>query len=297
MFPELFSVNEGRNLRKRLRETFAKLFPAEESVGVYNAFDIIGDIAIIKLPNASTAKAEADAEAIMKRHRNVKAVFAQISGVSGDFRLRRLAHIAGENRTVTVHRESGCCFAVDVESCYFSPRLLHERMRIARMVQPDEVVVNMFAGVGCFSIIIAKYAQAAKVFSIDVNPVAVEFMKENIRRSMVYGKVVPLLGDAKAIIEARLQRCADRVLMPLPEKAFAYLPSAVSALKTSGGWIHVHAFEHMLKSENAAEKVRRKVMETLGASGVNFEVPNVRIVRSTGPNWFQLVADVHLHCS
>lgn len=292
MFPELFSVNEGRNLRKRLRKTFATLVSAEESVGVYNAFDIIGDIAIFKLPNSSMARAEVVAEAIMKRHRNVKAVFAQTGGVAGDFRLRRLAHIAGENRSVAVHRESGCCFAVDLESCYFSPRLMHERMRIAHMVQPDEVVVNMFAGVGCFSIIIAKHSQAAKVFSIDVNPVAVEFMKENIRRNRVYGKVVPLLGDAKAIIEARLQRCADRVLMPLPERAFAYLPSALSALKTSGGWIHVHAFEHALKTESAAEKVRQKVVGTLGTSGVHFEVPRVRIVRSTGPNWFQLVADV-----
>jgi tRNA (guanine37-N1)-methyltransferase len=278
-----------------LRETFAKLFPAEESVGVYNAFDIIGDIAIIKLPTPSTAKAEIVAEAIMKRHRNVKTVFAQTSAVTGDFRLRSLRHMAGENRTATVHRESSCCFAVDVESCYFSPRLLHERMRIARMVQSDEVVVNMFAGVGCFSIIIAKHSQAAKVFSIDVNPVAVEFMKENIRRNRVYGKVVPLLGDAKAIIETRLQRCADRVLMPLPERAFAYLPSAVSALKTSGGWIHVYAFEHALKTESAAEKVRQKMTETLGASGANFEVPHVHIVRSTGPNWFQLVADVHFN--
>jgi tRNA (guanine37-N1)-methyltransferase len=295
MFPDLFSGNEGRNLRKRLRKTFAKLFPEEESMSVYSAFDIIGDITIFKLSNPSTARTEVVAEAIMKRHGNVKAVFAQTGGVAGDFRLRRLAHIAGENRTVTVHRESSCCFAVDVESCYFSPRLMHERMRIARMVQPDEVVVNMFAGVGCFSIIIAKHSQAAKVFSIDVNPVAVEFMKENIRRNRVYGKVVPLLGDAKAIIEARLQRCADRVLMPLPEKAFAYLPSAVSALKISGGWIHIYAFEHALKTESAAEKVRQKVAETLGASGVNFEVPHVRIVRSTGPNWFQLVADMHVN--
>ncbi len=294
MFPELLGFNEGLGLRKRLRETFAKLFPAEESVSVYSAFDIIGDIAIIKLPNSSTAKPEDVAEAIMNRHRNVKTVFVQTSGVTGDYRLRRLAHVAGENRTVTVHRESGCCFAVDVESCYFSPRLLHERLRIARLVQPDEVVVNMFAGVGCFSIIIAKHSQAAKVFSIDVNPVAVKFMEENIRRNRVYGKVVPLLGDAKEIIEARLQCCADRVLVPLPEKAFVYLPCAVSALKKSGGWIHVHAFEHALKTENLAEKVKQKVAETLDVLGVNFEVYHVRVVRSTGPNWFQLVADVHV---
>jgi tRNA G37 N-methylase Trm5 len=168
-------------------------------------------------------------------------------------------------------------------------------MHIAHLVQPDETVVNMFAGVGCFSIIIAKHARAEKVFSIDANPVAVKFMEENIRRNRVYGKVVPLLGDSKAIIENRLQRCADRVLMPLPEKALAYLPCAVSALKASGGWIHVHAFEHALKTENPARKVRQKVTKTLDASGVNFEVPHVRLVRSTGPNWFQLVADVHVN--
>ena len=281
-------------MRKRLKETFAKLFPAEDSVSIYSSFDIIGDIAIIKMPNSSAAKPETVAEAIMARHGNVKTVFAQTSGITGDYRLRSLKHVAGENRTVTVHRESGCCFAVDVESCYFSPRLLHERLRIARLVQPDEVVVNMFAGVGCFSIIIAKHSQAAKVFSIDVNPVTVAFMAENIRRNRVYGKVVPLLGDAKAIIEARLQCCADRVLMPLPEKAFAYLPCAVSALKKSGGWIHVHAFEHALKTENPAEKVKQKVAETLAVLNVDFEVSHVRVVRSTGPNWFQLVADVHI---
>jgi len=277
-----------------LKDTLAKLFPAEGTVDVYSAFDIIGDIAIIKLPKTSKAKAEAVAEAIMNRHKNVKAAFVQTSGVTGDFRLRSLKHVAGENRTVTVHRESSCCFAVDVESCYFSPRLLHERLRIASFVQPEEVVVNMFAGVGCFSIIIAKHAKAAKVFSMDVNPVAVKFMEENIRRNRVYGKVVPLLGDAKEIINARLQHYADRVLMPLPEKAFAYLPCAVSALKTSGGWIHVHAFEHALKTENPAEKVRQKLTETLAALEINFEVPHVRVVRSTGPNWFQLVADVHV---
>ncbi len=280
-------------MRKRLKDTFAKALP-EGSGGVYNAFDIIGDLAVIKLPDSSAVTAKAVGEAIMNRHRNVKTVLAQVSPVTGAFRLRRLAYLAGENRTYTLHKESGCAFAVDVESCYFSPRLLHERMRIARLVQPEEVVVNMFTGVGCFSIIIARHSQAAKMFSIDVNPVAVKFMEENIRRNRVYHKVVPLLGDAKAIIDARLRRCADRVLMPLPEKAFEYLPSAVSALKTSGGWVHVHAFEHALKIEIVAEKVRQKVAETLGVSGLDFKVSCVRVVRSTGPNWFQLVADVHV---
>jgi tRNA (guanine37-N1)-methyltransferase len=287
-------VNEGGSLRKRLRKTLAHAFPAEGSVGVYNAFDIIGDIAITKVPKPSTVGARDIAEAIMKRHRNVKAVFVQDTGVRGDFRLRSLVHVAGENRTRTVHKESGCSFAVDVEKCYFSPRLSHERLRIAQLVQPDETLVNMFAGVGCFSIMIAKRQPTAKVFSIDINPAAVQFMQENIKLNRVFNKVVPLLGDSTEIVKTQLQHCADRVLMPLPEKAYGYLPCAVSALKLSGGWIHIHAFEHATKTENPAEKVKQKVKEKLDASGVAFEIPFVRVVRNTGPNWWQLVADVHM---
>ena len=280
-------------MKKRLREIFEESFP-EGSLGVYNAFDIIGDIAIFKLPSSSEEKAEAVAEAIMNRHKNVKTVFVQTSAITGDFRLRSLMHMAGENRTCTVHKESGCSFAVDVSLCYFSPRLLHERMRIARLVQPQEVVVNMFAGVGCFSIIIARHARARKVFSIDVNPAAVKFMEKNIRLNRVYGKVVSFIGDAKTIIDARLQRCADRVLMPLPKKSLKYLPCALTALKASGGWVHVHTFEHAVNPVDPMKKAEHKVAATLAALGVDFTIPCIRVVRSTGQNWFQLVVDVHI---
>ena len=185
-------------------------------------------------------------------------------------------------------------FAVDVEKCYFSPRLSHERMRIAKMVESNEAVVNMFASVGCFSIIIANHANPAKVFSIDVNPAAVQFTQKNIRLNRVYNKITPLLGDSKEIINNRLQRVADRVLMPLPEKARGYLPCGLSALKTSGGWIHYYGLEHANKTESPAEKIKLKVAEALDALGVAFEVQYVRVVRRTGPNWFQLVADVHV---
>jgi tRNA (guanine37-N1)-methyltransferase len=255
---------------------------------------MVGDIAIIRLPRDSSVNAQTAAKAIMSVHRNVKTVLLQTSPVAGDLRLRSLTYVAGENKTRTVHREFGCIFAVDVAKCYFSPRLSHERMRIARPVEPGETVVNMFAGVGCFSIIIAKHSKAAKVFSIDLNPAAVQFMRENIRLNRVYDKVTPLLGDSKDIINRRLQRVADRVLMPLPEKALEYLPSAVSALKPSGGWIHLYVFEHAAKTENPAEKAKLKAAEALEALGVAFEVPFVRVVRSTGPNWYQLAADVHV---
>jgi tRNA (guanine37-N1)-methyltransferase len=281
-------------LRKRLGKTLSGVLSSEDLCKVYNSFDVVGDIAIIRLPDASQSNAQTAAKAIMSRHRNVKTVLLQASPVSGDLRLRRLTHVAGENKTSTVHREFGCSFSVDVAKCYFSPRLSHERMRIARKVKPDETVVNMFAGVGCFSIMIAKHANHEKVFSIDVNPVAIRFMQENIRLNRVYGKVIPLLGDSKEIIHSRLQHVADRVLMPLPEKALEYLPNALSALKSSGGWIHYYGLEHAKKTESPVENVKLKVAEALDVLGVDFEVPFVRVVRSTGPNWFQLVADIHV---
>jgi len=277
-----------------LRKNLSCTLSSGDVSKVYNSYDVIGDIAIIRMLCASVRIAQSVAEAIMGVNKNVKTVLAQESPVAGDFRLRRLTHVAGENKTSTIHKESSCVFSVDVAKCYFSPRLSNERMRIARMVKPSETVVNMFAGVGCFSIIIAKHANPAKVFSIDVNPAAIQFMQENIRLNRVYDKVTPLLGDSKELINSRLQHVADRVLLPLPEKALEYLPYAVSALKASGGWIHYYGFEHAAKTESPAEKAKLKVADTLDTLGVDFDVPFIRVVRSTGPNWFQLVADVHV---
>jgi tRNA (guanine37-N1)-methyltransferase len=228
----------------------------------------------------------------MSVHKNVKTVLAQTGAVCGDFRLRKLEYVAGKRETVTVHRESGCLFSVDVERCYFSPRLSYERMRVARQVRNEEVVVNMFAGVGCFSILISKYSGVEKVYSIDVNPMAFQYMQENIRLNRVYGKVIPILGGATEVIEKRLCHLADRVLMPLPEKAFEYLPYALLALKKTGGWIHYYDFEYAKKDEDAAEKVKLKVSERLQSHGVTFEIPLARVVRATGPNWYQVVLDI-----
>jgi tRNA (guanine37-N1)-methyltransferase len=281
-------------LRKRLSNPLSNTISSEVTGNICNSFDVVGDIAIIKMPSPSQETAEVFAKAILNRHRNINTVLLQASPVSGDLRLRRLNYVAGENKTCTVHKEFDCSFSVDMAECYFSPRLSHERMRIARMVEPNETVVNMFAGVGCFSIAITKHANPAKVFSIDVNPRATQFMQENIRLNRVYGKVIPLLGDSKEIVTSRLQQVADRVLLPLPEKALEYLPCAVSALKAPGGWIHYYGLEHAKKTESAADKVKLKVAEKLAVLGVNFDVSFVRVVRSTGPNWFQLAVDVHV---
>ncbi len=281
-------------MKKRLKQLLSETLPREELADIYNSYDIVGDIAIIRLTEISRKYSQIIAETIMAVHKNVRTVLAQTSPIHGDFRLRKLEHLAGENETATIHKESECLFSVDLEKCYFSPRLFYERMRIAKLVKNGETIINMFAGVGCFSIVIAKHSKAEKIYSIDVNPAAVQFMKENVKLNRVYGKVIPIEGDAKDIIQKRLRGVADRVLMPLPEKAFEYLPYAVLALKNSGGWIHYYDFEHAGKTENAIEKVKTKVAEKLESMGISFEVSFGRIVRATGPNWYQIVLDILL---
>jgi tRNA (guanine37-N1)-methyltransferase len=261
---------------------------------VYNSYDIVGDIAVIKVPNHDLENAKKAAKEIMTLYpRKIKAVFMQTSAVQGDFRVRQLTFLAGENRTVTVHKEHGCLFRVDVEKCYISPRLLLEHQRIPSIVTQGEVVVNMFSGVGCFSILIAK-ASGSKVYSIDVNPTAYECMQENVRLNRVINRVIPLLGDSKELILSQLRGVADRVLMPLPELALEYLPYALMALKPSGGWIHYFDFQHATKGENPIEKTRQKVSEALDNLGASYTLGFSRVIRSTGPYWYQTIIDVHV---
>jgi len=281
-------------MRKSLKNLLAgRLTPSDVQL-VSDSYDIIGDIAVIRVPEELRPRGGIIAEAIMSTHRRVKTVLSQTSPVSGDFRLRGLEWVGGERGTETLHREYGCVLAVDLETCYFSPRLSHERMRIARLVKPNETLVNMFAGVGSYSIIIAKHSAAEKIYSIDANPSADRYVKENIRLNRVDARVTPLLGDAKEIVTKRLRGVADRVLMPLPEKAYEYLDTAFSALKSSGGYIHYYDFTHAGKGETPTEEVRARVSDRLRSLGVRFDLPSARVVRTTGPNWYQVVVDIHV---
>lgn len=277
-----------------LKDELANMLEPSEIKMVYKSFDIVGDIAILKVPEALKNKGEIIADAVMRIHRNVKTVLCQVGPTSGELRLRELKWLRGEKRTETIHREHGCLFKVDLSKCYFSPRLSYERMRVARQVKPGEVVVNMFAGVGCFSVLIAKFSKAEKVFSIDINPEAVRYMRINVSLNRVDGLVEPIEGDSKEVIVSRLRGTADRVLMPLPEKAYEYLDYALMALKPCGGVIHYYDFEHAGKNEDPIKKVIDKVSRKLLNLGAIFNILSSRIVRTVGPRWYQVVLDIFI---
>lgn len=274
-----------------LKQVLGSILTHEETAQVYSAFDQIGDIVIIKIPDKLMPKKKLIADAIVANVKTAKVVFAQVSAVKGDFRVRDLEFIAGENRTVTEYKEHACRFKVDVARTYFSPRLSTERLRIAEMVGNDETIVNMFAGVGTYSVVIARMNKTCRVYSIDSNSAASELDKINAKLNKVQDRVFSICGDAAEVIKGKLAGQANRVLMPLPERAKEFVDSAVLALKEKG---IVHYFAHV-KADS------KKVGRELGLEDArdafaeyNHQVLATRVIREVGPRIYQIVADVSI---
>ncbi|HEY3094708.1 MAG TPA: class I SAM-dependent methyltransferase family protein [Nitrososphaera sp.] len=272
-----------------LKQVLGSILSQEEIAQVYSAFDQIGDIVIIKIPDELMPKKKLIADAILGNVKTAKAVFAQVSPVRGHYRVRDLEFIAGENRTITEYKEHACRFKVDIAKTYFSPRLSTERQRIAEMVGDNETVVNMFAGIGTYSVVIAKMNRTCKVYSIDSNSAASELDKINAKLNKVQDRVVSIWGDAVEVIKDRLSGQADRVLMPLPERAREFVDSAVLALKEKG---IVHYFAHV-KADSKKAGQELGLQDAVDAfAKYDHQVLGVRVVREVGPRIYQIVADV-----
>jgi len=246
-----------------------------------SSFDIIGDIAIIELPEELMGYGNAIGEAILKVHRHIKAVFAKGSKVSGEYRVRELIHLAGEKRTETLHRENGIRLKLDVARVYFSPRLATERMRIFEKTRPGEVIFDMFAGVGPYAVLLARKARL--VFAVDLNPWAIRYLEENIRLNKV-SNVVPVLGDVRKVA-GKLE--ADRVIMNLPKFADRFLREAMLSVR-SGGVVHYYGFspEEDLFSEHEA-----KIKAVARELGFTVEFLEERKVRPYAPRQFNIAID------
>ncbi len=276
-----------------LRRLAKEVLGEEVSRKVWGRVEIIGDIAIIrKPPDVDLETLKILANELVRRLRYVKSVWAAVTPVTGTYRVREYVHLAGEKRSETIYREHGCVFKVDIREVYISPVLNYEHIRIARKVAKGEYVINMFAGVGLFSIIIAKHASPSKVISIDINPIAYRLMVENIRLNKVNDVVEAVLGDACEIVK-RYRGMADRVLMPLPELSLKCLPQAVEALKGKGD-VHVYEFVAATSREEAVVEAKRIFGDVLNELNVSYGFEEGRVVRSVGPRYYQVVLDIKI---
>ena len=258
---ERINTPQAGDYRQYLSDIGSELLPFLPS-----SFDVVGDLCIVKLQDEVVPHANLIAAAIMRSIKNVSGVFLD-HGVTGEFRIRSLKRIGGVNRTVTLHREFGMKLRVDIAQVYFSPRLAGERNRIANLIHVGgrggegernensenyctkpithdtyETIFDMFAGVGPFSIGIARKHPNTIIHAIDSNPVAIKLIKENLTHNKITN-VIPHYGDARKITENLFRTTPfQRIIMNLPHHAIDFLDLALKVIEN--GFIHLYTICH-----------------------------------------------------
>ncbi len=287
----VFSVRVKR--AQELSEIVAEFLSPDLLARFPRAIDFVGDIAVIELPTELEPYKKRIGEAVLEAHKRARTVLAKSGAVSGTYRLREFELIAGIPDTETTHVEHSCKYRLDLSRAYFSPRLSHEHLRVASQVSEDETVVDMFAGVGPFAVLIAKMRRNVAVYAVDINPNAVEYLKKNVVLNKVEDKVTPILGDANVVIRERLRGKADRVIMNLPEKAHEHIAAACEAIKPEGGTIHYYEFAGEPGSLEAAKNRVAERVQQAGRAVVDFT--SARRVREVAPFKWQIAIDAKIH--
>ncbi len=235
-----------------LKEQLKGIVPTERLNLLSNHFHVIGDIAIVSLPPEFEGCKKYIASAIISQRRNIRTVLNKTSKLEGAKRVASMEVLAGEG-TVTLHREFGFVYKLDVAKVFFNSRLSYERNRIALKVQPGEKVLVPFCGVGPFVVPLA--ARGAIVFALESNPEACRWLAENIERNGVKDNVIMIRGDAFSA-PYMLKMQFDRIVIPTPYGMDPILETIVPAVK-KGGSVHFYAFKKMYQIDGLIEMFRK----------------------------------------
>ena len=263
--------------------------PADR-LGFDPSYERLGDVAIVDEDDPERAREIGDA--ILGSDLPVRAVIDRASKVKGDLRVRDWTVVAGEDGgdrpvTETVHREYGFEYRLDLSRVYFSPRLATERHRVTEGVEAGEQAIDMFAGVGPF--VVPMAARGATVVGVDLNPAAIEYLRENARRNGVADRVTAIEGDVRDVA-ADYAGWADRIVMNLPHSADEFLESAVT-LAADDCVVHYYDIQH---EDDPFGPGERAIREAAAAEGYAIEVLTRHVVRSYAPHELNVCLDVRL---
>ena len=250
-----------------LKEALKGELTDEELEHLVKSFEVIGDIAIIEIPEELEHRKELIGEKLMELNKHINTVLREVSGRKGQFRTRDYEFLAGDEDTETVHKEHGCRFRLDPTEMYFSEKEGKERQRIVEQVEEGEIIMAMFAGVGPFPITIANEKDVEKIYAVELNPEAYRYLEKNIELNNLEDTVVPIEGDVREVCSEYFGKC-DRVLMPLPKDSDDFLDLAVKCLG-DGGVIHYYSWSDEEDLYKEAEEKVREVVESQGR-GVSF---------------------------
>jgi len=250
-----------------------------KNIEIWKRIEIVGDIAIIGIPfNEEPSDLIDYAKLLLQEYKYIKSVWGRFRNTSGEYRLPEYHYLAGEKRSYTLYKENGCTYFLDFTKVFFSQTLSYEHLRIAKQVRKNEIIINMFAGFGPFSILADKIGYPQKVYSIDINPYAYYFMNCNININKTYD-IIPIYGDAFKKIYSLED--ANRIISPLPEKHKEAYEVALQKVKKDG-IINLFVEVEVKKGENPIKVAMKEYPKSIFG----------RIVRSVNPRKYHVILDI-----
>jgi tRNA (guanine37-N1)-methyltransferase len=264
-------------LRERISEEELKL--------VRRSFEIIGDVVIIDVPNEIYHLKDLIVSAILKKHKNVKTILRKTGEVEGVYRIAKYELLHGRE-TETIVKEHGCRFLVDPTKVYYSVKLSGERERIAKLVKDGERVLVMFAGVGPYAIVIARLARPSEVIGVELNPIAAEYFRKNVKLNKVEDRVKVIEGDVREVVPS-IKGEFDRILMPSPYTAENFVPVVRGKVK-KGGFVHYYTFAGKEEEKSLPERIK----ELFKNHGIEVEAEYMRCCGNFAPYVYRYVLDL-----
>ncbi len=261
----------------------SELLPEEIEL-LPRGWQILGEVIVVKIHPRLNLYQGRIAQALLDFYPRCKTVLRDY-GIEGPFREPMRETIAG-TKTETVHRENGVTFNLDARKVMFSAGNLSERMRMSNLGR-GEYVVDMFAGIGYFSIPMAVHSRPSKILAIELNPNAYHYLCQNIRMNRVEEIVEPVLGDCAKVTP---EGVADRVVMGMVQVTDRYLLKGIGALRP-GGVLHYH---QTIPSSMHPKKAICDIEEAARAIGRRFQILRCIRVKKYSPGVVHSVVDARI---
>eukprot|EP00658_Telonema_sp_P-2_P038681 TRINITY_DN27703_c0_g1_i1.p1 TRINITY_DN27703_c0_g1~~TRINITY_DN27703_c0_g1_i1.p1 ORF type:complete len:253 (+),score=59.17 TRINITY_DN27703_c0_g1_i1:105-863(+) len=205
--------------------------------------------------------------------------------------------------TFTTHMENQCKYSFDALRVMFCSGNTDERMRFGGAVDAtNEVVVDMFAGIGYFTIPLAMRGGPTVIHALEKNPESCEFLRLNAIQNKVEGTVVVHCGDNREVTGSMLGGRCHRVLMGYIPSCKEFIPRAFSFLKVvhssnskagpveRKGVIHYH---FLCARKEAHRTAYQDVVDTLGLDMAGyFSIADIHLIKSYSPKTYHYVADI-----
>ena len=243
---------------EQIKKLLSEKIPSELISYLPDKWEKIGDVLIVKLHTNFEQYQDIIGE-VYAEVLNRKSVLCDIGGISGVYREPNVELIYGSNDCETVHKENGVRFKLDPKRIMFSSGNMDERRRMAKVSNNEEFVVDLFAGIGYFTLPMAVHSRPQRIFACEINPVAFDYLCQNIVLNNVTDVVEPLKGDNRMVAPKNV---ADRVLLGYFGNTYSFLPTAIECLKNHVGIVHYHGiFSDYVAPDSVLQQVDKIAKE------------------------------------